>query len=127
MKQRINACAQLLRENNCDAFLVSDPVNIAYLSGFDKPDGYLLITSKAELLYFTNFIYMQEAEKVACWKLFISNHLNIFTLVADEAKKAKLNRIGFESKHLPFLEYETFKRQCNKVGSSFLSTTDLIA
>ncbi len=127
VKKRINACVKLLKASSWDALLVSDPVNVAYLAGFNSPGGYLLITKSADLLYFTNFLYIQAASKISLWKPVITNGRNIFTLIAEWADKVNLNRIGFEAKHLPFLEYETVREKCALKGISLSPTRDFIA
>jgi Xaa-Pro aminopeptidase len=54
----------LLREHGGTPLLVTDPVNVRYLSGFDGSNGSLLVgADRAEL--FTDFRYLEQAERQA--------------------------------------------------------------
>ncbi len=109
MKSRIAKCAAKLRADNLDAILLSNPVNITYLSGFRDAEGCLLVTSQEELFYFTNFIYEYEAKTIECWKVIPSGG-NILETIANAIKKLKFHNIGFEAKNIGFLEYEKMRQ-----------------
>ena len=109
MNSRIKKCVSLIRSQKLDAFLLSNPINITYLSGFRDATGYLLVTSQEELIYFTNFIYEYEAKALDIWKV-IPSKGNIFKSIADIIKKLNLRNIAFEAKNIGFLEYEKMKQ-----------------
>ncbi|MBU0897230.1 MAG: Xaa-Pro peptidase family protein [Candidatus Omnitrophica bacterium] len=126
MEQRIEKCVKKIKAEALDALLVSNSVNITYLTGFRKAEGYLLLTSRQELFYFTNFLYQEEARKIGGWKVIVSNGTNIFKLLSQTIKREHLRKIGFEAKELPFLEYRKIK---DDLGArvDFLATIDLMA
>jgi len=127
VNNRITNCIKLLKADNYDSFLISDPTNISYLTGFWNGDGYLLITTEGKLVYFTNFLYMQVAKKIKLWKLVISEHgQNIFNLIADEARKYKCKNTAFEAKNLPFLEYKTLNERFSENDIRFSGINDFI-
>ena len=127
MKQRIKSCAKLLKEQGFDCLIVSKPTNITYLTGCKQPDGYLLITSDQELIYFTNFIYMKVSQQIKIWKLIVcDNKSNIFKLVADQLKQLKCRKVAFESKHLPFLEYKTLHQRLQACRILLLGAKDIV-
>jgi Xaa-Pro aminopeptidase len=126
VKQRASKCAQALKKGGYAALLISDPLNVAYLTGFGSGEGYLLLTSDSTLVYFTSFLYKEAAGRAYNWKLCVSNHRNIFTLIAQEIKKRKLHRVAFEAKHLPFLEYKTIRRECPS-GTELIPLADFVA
>ncbi|MFA5007728.1 MAG: Xaa-Pro peptidase family protein [Candidatus Omnitrophota bacterium] len=109
MKSRIKKCAAQLKALDLDAILLSNPINVSYLSGFRAADGYLLLTRACELIYFTNFIYEYEAKDFNVWKVVIARG-NIFKELADTIKSLHLHRVGFEAKNIPYLEYSKIKQ-----------------
>ncbi|MBU2102531.1 MAG: aminopeptidase P family protein [Candidatus Omnitrophota bacterium] len=124
MKKSITQCARGLAGLSCDALLVSDPVNVAYLSGFSRADGYLLVGRDESLTYFTNFLYEAQAKQVKIWKVVARS--DIFAGIKAEVRRRGFTKIGFEAKHLPFLEYQKIKEDCNAHAVDFVPTKDFI-
>ncbi|MDD5194482.1 MAG: Xaa-Pro peptidase family protein [Candidatus Omnitrophica bacterium] len=126
MKQALSSCLAKIRELHLDAFLISDPLNIAYLTDFSQgADGYLLVSSDAQLFYFTNFLYEAVARQVKCWKV-IAQKGNIFKHVAGQIEKLGAKKAAFEPKHIPFLEYKKIKESLDAAGVDFYPAIDLI-
>ena len=127
MNQRIKNCARQLQKCNCDSLLISNPINIAYLTGFNNDGGYLLITATEELTYFTSFLYKDTAKKINDCKLVVNSLTgSLFTLIANQIKKLKLKKVGFEAKTIPFLEYRTLAELLLKSDAELLKTIDLV-
>lgn len=126
MKNRIQNCSEELKKIGYDAFLISSPVNIQYLSNFRIAEGYLIITADAELIYFTNFLYEEEAKKINIWKLITSNGKNIFYCIVEQIKKRGFKKVGFEAKNLAFLEYKKIKELLNETKTKFIPNIDLV-
>lgn len=127
MKKRIKRCAELLRKDKLCSLLVSNPLNITYLTGTPDMDGYLLVTCAQELFYFTNFLYRKQAKEIDLWRVILSdNKQNIFHLIAKTIKQLKNKKIGFEAKHLPFLEQKTIQSSLPGKNIKFLETSDFI-
>lgn len=125
MIKRVNSAAGELRKAKLDALLISNPVNVTYLTGFRPADGYFLLTSQGGGFYFTNFLYEEEARKIPFWKVFISRG-NIFNLTAAKIKNLGLRKVGFEAKHMPFSECKKIKENFIGKGVNFLETCDFI-
>ncbi len=127
MKTRIRNCTKKLKKLNLDAILIADPINIAYLTKFSAVGSYLLLTQDGRLIYFTNFLYKEAAEKINDWELVISsNKHNIFNLTAERIKKLNLSTLGFEAKQLPLLEYKTLNSHLSAAAIDFIETKDLV-
>ncbi|MDD4955858.1 MAG: Xaa-Pro peptidase family protein [Candidatus Omnitrophica bacterium] len=109
MKSRIKKCVANLKALSLDALVLSNRINISYLTGFREADGYLLLTCEGELIYFTNFIYEYEAKDFGAWKVVMASG-NIFKKLSDTARSLHFRRIGFESKNIPYLEYSKIKQ-----------------
>jgi Xaa-Pro aminopeptidase len=125
MTKRIKTCVDSLKKHDLDALLLSNPLNITYLTGFRSADGYLLITTQEELFYFTNFIYEYEARQIKLWQV-LTGKPNIFKTVSAKTTELKLKRIGFEAKNLTFLEKEKFYEYFKAEKINFLRTIDLV-
>ncbi|MDP2922749.1 MAG: Xaa-Pro peptidase family protein [Candidatus Omnitrophota bacterium] len=125
MENRIKKCIAKLKTKNLDAILLSNPTNITYLNGFREAEGYLLINPDTQPTYFTNFLYKYEAQKLSYCRVLTSGG-NIFKLVEDEIRRLHLKNIGFEAKHLPFLEYAKFSDDLAAEGINFIKTIDFI-
>lgn len=124
-KNRIKKCLKLIEKTGLDALLLSSPSNIRYLSGFRQAEGYLLL-NPYENIYFTNFIYAEEAEEISLWKTKLVKE-NLFEAVAKGAKNLGIKKLGFEAKHLTFLEYKLLKKCVTNRNINFVKTTDLVA
>ena len=94
MNNRVLLALKNIEKEGLDALLLSNPVNISYLTGFRPAEGYLLISPK-RLAYFTNFIYAQEARKLKIWKVNISRS-NMFSSIVKKAIALHIKSIGFE-------------------------------
>ena len=126
MENRIKKCIDKLKELNCDGLVISNPTNITYLTNFKEAEGYLLIARDGNLFYFTNFLYQEEAKKNKSWQVISSSGIDIFEKLAKLAKKLSLKKVGFEAKHLTYLEYKEFKSNFDKVFIEFLKTIDFV-
>ncbi|MBA7622802.1 hypothetical protein ES703_30189 [subsurface metagenome] len=60
--QRLKRLRERMAEEKIPALLLTNPMNIGYLSGFVGSEDIALITSKKAIL-FTDFRYLKEAEK----------------------------------------------------------------
>ncbi|HEV2998020.1 MAG TPA: aminopeptidase P family N-terminal domain-containing protein, partial [Solirubrobacteraceae bacterium] len=59
---RAGAVAEVLREREVEALLVSEPVNLRYLTGFTGSSGLALIPAEGEPGFFTDFRYETQSE-----------------------------------------------------------------
>ena len=98
-----------LKERKLDGLLISHQPNITYITGYPSRDSYLLATPK-DTFFITDFRYMEEA-KANLSRDFSIQRINgsVFSLIAQLANKAKLQRLGFESRHMPYAEYAKIK------------------
>ena len=64
MDARLNALRQKMTEMNLDAIYVNSAENHLYMSGFDNPDGHLVIT-REKAYVFADFRYIEAAKAEA--------------------------------------------------------------
>jgi len=118
VNKRVNQALHIIEKDNLEAFLFSNPINITYLTGFREAEGYLLL-NRDKIIYFTNFIYAQEANKIKTWCLKTISS-NMFEQIIKTIKKMGIKKVGFEEKHLSYLEYKKFKECALKEHIFFL-------
>ncbi|GBG95065.1 Xaa-Pro aminopeptidase [Ligilactobacillus salitolerans] len=83
-----------LAELKIDGFLVTDPLNIKYLSGFTGDAGVLLITENQQYLITDSRFEEQVKVETPDWQTVITR--NYLGSACDLAQKASLAAIGFE-------------------------------
>ena len=100
-----------LKERKLDGLLISHQPNITYVTGYSSRDSYLLVTSKSNF-FITDFRYIEEA-KAKLSKDFSIQRINgsVFSLIAKLTNKARLRRLGFESRYMPYAEYAKIKEE----------------
>lgn len=127
MKARVKKCSQLMRNCGCDSLLVSDPLNIAYLTGSQEAKGYLLISTQGKPTFFTNFIYQAAAKKLKdCDIIVVKQAESTFKLVAKTAARLKAKRFGFEAQNLSAKQYQSLKTLLADKRVDCLTTDGLI-
>jgi len=99
--------AERLAELKVDAFLVTSPANLRYLTDYTGSNGLLLIT-RTEAHFFTDPRYGLEASQKMTCRVHVSKKGLIPAAVAI-LKRKKLKKIGFESAWLRFEEYSKLK------------------
>ena len=125
-KDRIDKFLKKIEKLKLDAFLLSNPININYLTYFNKElCGYLIISAK-KLIYLTYFVYFEEAKKNKMWETKLVENKNIFKEVATQMKKMKIKRVGFEARHLVLAEYKKLKEELAKKEIEFIGTFELV-
>ncbi len=107
-QQRLEKIKTLLSEQPFDTFMVSEPWNRAYLSGFWAEDmqltessGFLLITEKSQVLA-TDFRYMEQAEKEASGFQVLIYKENLTNLLPEIFANLSTRNLGFEKDHLTY-------------------------
>ncbi len=113
LENRIKKLCQSFADQEIDGFLVSQPENRRYLSGFDGSAGYLLITPRSRILA-TDFRYLEQARQQAPdYEIFkISGEIGDWLpgLLAG----LDLRRLGFEADHTTFSCYRKLSDTLNK-------------
>lgn len=99
-----------LKAQGLDAFLVTQPQNRSYLSGWRNDDtehaGMLLIGQEQQLL-FTNTLYKEVAGKEATgWQIIIPEARQYAAAIVEAAKANNWKKIGFEASAMTVAEFE---------------------
>jgi Xaa-Pro aminopeptidase len=119
--RRRGKLARTLGKEGVDAFLITHPVNVTYLTGFSGESSYLIVEKKGAILVSDARFTEQIAEECAG----IDTHIrpparNIHQATAEVIQKRGLSNVGFESNHMTVADLETMsdlaKAVCWKPG-----------
>ena len=111
---RLTKLRQVLAEQEVDAFLISQPDNRRYLTGFTGSAGLLLITATRAVLA-TDFRYYEQVGREAPgWELARITD-NFQKLLPDLLASAKVRRLGFESQHVTVDQLATWTQAASGV------------
>ena len=110
---RIDSLRPIIEEAGLEALLVTKPENRFYMSGFSGTSG-LLVLSRSETLLFTDFRYLEQAEKEAPQYEVIRYKENLFDEVAGFLGKKGWLKIGFEGHDLAWQNYDRLQSKLKK-------------
>lgn len=100
-RKRSGLLDRALTSRRLDSFLVTNPTNVSYLSGFRGHDSLILATPKRKF-FITDSRYIEEAkDTLSGLDIILAKGSNYETL-KNLITKARLKRIGFESMNLPY-------------------------
>lgn len=116
----------LLKQRGIETFLVTNPININYLTNFrSDATGYLIITQKTAPQYVINFLYEYEAKKLISSGISVKRE-SILTFLKKFLIKTKTKKIGIESQHMSAQEYTQIQKTLNNLDISIIPTCNLI-
>jgi Xaa-Pro aminopeptidase len=105
---------QLIRslpDGGIDALLISNPINVSYLTGFSGDSSYLVLASNRELLISDARFTKQLSEECPDLETHIRpTAQNVLQATAEVLNKLTYRSIGFESAHLTVAERETLQQ-----------------
>ncbi|QDU87763.1 putative peptidase [Pirellulimonas nuda] len=117
LEPRRKKLRQLVRKAKVDALLVSDPLNVTYLTGFTGDSAYLLISQDDELLVTDSRFPLQLAQDCPWLKLVVreSGQKMKATLV-DVFAKWGLGKVGVEGGTMTVGEYNALSEALTDVA-----------
>jgi Xaa-Pro aminopeptidase len=108
--QRRRHLAQHLNLEDLDALLITNPVNVTYLTGFSGDSSYLILSRERTILVSDARYAQQIAEECPGLEAHIRPHsLLLPNATAGVLDKVGTRKIGFESGHLTVGELETYR------------------
>lgn len=93
-----------MKEQGIDAVYVISPENFFYMSGYNNPDGHMLITMNASYA-FSDFRYIEaaRAESFDCVNVVLSTESTMY----DVIKKEGIRKLGIEDTRLTVAEFDS--------------------
>lgn len=117
MTRRIAKLKAILKKKKLGAFLITDPVNVYYISGFKTDVSSLLITGEENFII-TDFRYKQDAEDIDCFtvRLVKAGFKNTLKKILEERE---IKQLGFEAGNLSYSTANLLKAFLKKSGIGF--------
>lgn len=113
MNSKLKQLTARFPEYKIDAFLVTNDVNIRYLTGFPASESWLLV-NPAKSFYLTDFRYILEAQKglkgITVKRYAKSLQGGVFAAV----RPLKVKRLGFDDRHISVASCKKLKQECPK-------------
>lgn len=111
MRRRLQRFQEQLARSGLKAFLVTQPANRQYLSGFDGTSG-LLVVCPEEAFLITDFRYLEQArlQSPHCTLLPVGREGSVVALGRFLEEKG-LQSLAFEEKHLVYAVYREYKEK----------------
>jgi len=105
-RQRLAEC---LAVEGLDALLVSQPVNVSYLTGFSGDSSYLLVTPRRSVLVSDGRFTQQLAQECPAWKRHPRTVTPLTEATARALAQLGAHTVGFESGHLTVADLEALR------------------
>lgn len=101
---RINHLRQAMKEADLEAFLITSPYNLRYLTNFTGTTGLAVITQE-KAFFITDFRYTEQAKKQASQYEILRNEGPIFEKLAELCAEEKIEVLAFEEAFVSFYDY----------------------
>lgn len=113
IQENINKLRAWLTEQGLDAFLVTQPQNRSYLSGWLSDDaesaGMALVSQQAQVLL-TSTLFTEVAQRDAVgWEVVVPEGREYTPALVTQAQKHGWQNIGFESSAVTYADYEKLR------------------
>ena len=110
-----------LKKEGLEAFIVTEPHNVFYLTG-TWAEGVILLTS-SDRFFITSRLYEEEAKKeLSGWQVVIRKEA-LEKAIGKILTRVEASKIGFEASHLSYRQY---KRLIELVGRRLVPCTGLV-
>ena len=109
----------ILRRQGIDAFFVSKPENVRYLSGYNGDDAYLLFARSGKFFITDSRYYLQAKKDVKGFRIIIAKG-PVSQLLAEISAKSKVRQAAFEAGQLPYAAYKRIAGKLEERGIEFL-------
>lgn len=97
-----------LKEDKIDGFLVTNEINIRYITGFTGSESILLITPDNDYL-FTDFRYIEQAQQDVPWIKIIERKVSLIKTICGKLKRLHIKKLYVESSYLTVHQYHDIK------------------
>lgn len=125
---RVKKLRQQMADQSVEALLVTDEINVGYLSGFTGDSSYLLLTADRAALLSDRRYETQIQTECADWEAMIRGPERTMVQLVEEAIGSVVGpssqRIGLEAAHLSWATQRSLAEQMPSVD--WLPTTDLV-
>lgn len=114
---RRSRLADAARQAEVAGFLVTNPVNVSYLTGFSGDSSYLFVGQKETLLVSDGRFTLQLSEECPGLPVhFRPPSIRITPAAAEQLRKLGWSNVSVDAAHLTLAEFETLRTDCKDVN-----------
>lgn len=114
---RLSRLASQLGPAKLDVLLVTNPLDVAYLTGFLGGDSYLLVSSdRSKPTLISDFRYHEELQPHSHLVQIVIRKRSMGEAVIDELSRQKIGKLGIQSDHMTVGEMNTLTAAISKAG-----------
>lgn len=124
LRGRLARLRKALVKHDVDALLVTNPVDVGYLTGFLGGDSFLLVKSSGKPVVISDFRYEEELEPVRPIASVFIRKTGMDEAARDVAAGAKVKRLGFQAEHVSVADLARYKKVFK--GAGLVATTGLV-
>ena len=115
LKTRLTALQKRLAQINVDALLVSNPVDIRYLTGFVGDDSWLLVRKRASAMHIlSDFRFEEQIQYQAPQTRAIMRKTSLSVALKELARKLKVTKIGLQQDYLTMAQFQGLGKELGK-------------
>jgi len=111
---RLRACRAKIQQKSLDGYLVTNPKDQLYLSGFDGEDGAVLILPRTVYLL-TDGRFKEAAQRQAPWARAVIRRESIPKVLVRLLGKHRVDRLGFQPGAISVTEHKVLRRELKPV------------
>ncbi|HHT9110156.1 MAG TPA: M24 family metallopeptidase [Candidatus Brocadiaceae bacterium] len=112
-----------LKEDNVDGVLITNEVNIRYVTAFTGSESILLITPWYDYL-FTDFRYVEQAQRDIPWIKIVERKVSLIKTICAKLKRIRMKKLYVESSYLTLKQHNELKE--NLKGIRIIPTEGII-
>ncbi len=123
MKSRLKQIRKILASKRINLLLISNPLNVRYLTGFTGSTGFCLIGQNVAV-FFSDFRYRTQYEKQVDKSFRFVEGNNYLDLIVREVKGRGFRRLFFEDESFNFRNFTLMRKKLGKI--KFLSSSGIV-
>jgi Xaa-Pro aminopeptidase len=124
-QERLSALKRVLKARGVSAFLVTDPFNIFYLSGFRAENACLLITTSSRNFVITDFRFREEAGEVNNFSTALIK-TSTKELLLEILRGEDIKKVAFESDSFSYARALAFRNALKRGQVAFLPLSGVV-
>ncbi|MDR4509873.1 MAG: Xaa-Pro peptidase family protein [Candidatus Brocadiaceae bacterium] len=112
-----------LKKDKVGGLLITNEINIRYVTGFTGSESIVLITPRNDYL-FTDFRYVEQARQDVSWVKVIEKKVSLISAICKKLKQLNIKKLYIESLHLSLSRYNEIRKHTR--GIQLLPTQGIV-
>lgn len=110
MRQRIDKLRALMKQELIDAYLITSPANLRYMTNFTGTAGIAVITWE-KAFFLTDFRYMEQAGEQVQGMTILQHQGDLVAALLQLMESEAINVLGFEDAFMTYSDYSVFEEE----------------